>query len=79
MSGSFSWKSTKVRCVARSTLGSEIKFTKSADATCCVNQLREKLLVQASPQMTTYTNNKSLKNSVNTTSQMSDLRLHVCY
>lgn len=79
MSGSFSWKSTKVRCVARSTLGSGIKFTKSADATCCVNQLGEKLLVQASPQMTTYTNNKSLKNSVNTTSQMSDRRLHVCY
>lgn len=50
MSCSASRKSTKVHCVTRSILGSEIKYTKSAGATCCINQLGEELsLVQPSP------------------------------
>ena len=72
--------------IHKSSLSSKIyirlrnKIHQNADATCCVNQLGEELtLVQPSPQMTTYTNNKSLHNSANTTSQISDRRLHVCY
>ena len=71
------WRSTKVRRVARSTLAAEtLAFTEGADTACFINQLGEELsLIPPTLQITTYTNNKSIHDSANTTSHISDHRL----
>ena len=79
MSCPISWKSTKVRRVAKSTLAAEtLAFTEGADTSCFINQLGEELsLIPPTSQITTYTDNKFLHDSANTTSQISDRRLRV--
>ena len=73
------WKSTKVRRVARSTLVAEtLEFTEGADTACFINQLGEELsLIPPTSQITTYTDNKSLHDSADTTIQISNRRLRV--
>ena len=74
-----SWKSNKVRRVARSTLAAEtLAFTDGCDAAHFVNQLaQEARLVPRSSPILTFTDNKSLFDSANTTSQIADRRLRV--
>ena len=77
MSCAVSWKSTKVHHVARSSLAVKtLAFTKGADNACFINQLGDELpLIPPTSQIPTYTNNKSLHDSANTTSQVLNHRL----
>ena len=79
MSCPLSWKSNKVRRVARSTLAAEaLAFTDGADTAYFIKQLAEELSsIAPNSQIITYTDNKSLHDSANTTSQISDRRLRV--
>lgn len=74
-----SWKSNKVRRIARSTLAAEtLVFTDGCDAAYFINQLaQEAQIVSSDSQILTYTDNKSLHDSVNTTAQVTDRRLRV--
>lgn len=79
MSSPISWKSNKIRRIARSTLAAEtLAFTDGADTACFVNELCEELsLIPRKSIINTYTDNKSLHDSACTTSQISDRRLRV--
>ena len=74
-----SWKSNKVRRIARSTLAAEtLVFTDGCDAAYFINQLaQEAQIVSSDSQILTYTDNKSLHDSVNTIAQVTDRRLRV--
>ena len=74
-----SWKSNKVRRIARSTLAAEtLAFTDGCDAANFVHQLaQEATLVPQTSTILTFTDNKSLYESANTTSLIADRRLRV--
>ena len=73
------WKSNKLRRVARSTLAAEtLAFADGCDAAHFISQFAlESCLITSSPVVTSYTDNKSLYESANTTTQVSDKRLRV--
>ena len=74
-----SWKSNKLRQVARSTFAAEaLAFTDGTDSAYFIHQLAaESSLIHPSSQTITYTDNKSLYDSANTTTQIADQRLQV--
>ena len=78
-SSPIAWKSTKLRRVARSTLAAEtLAFTEGADTAYFIAQIgEESTLIQPSSPINTYTDNKSLHDSTNTTNQVADRRLRV--
>lgn len=74
-----SWKSNKVRRVARSTLAAEtLALTDGTDAAYFINKLaQEASLTKQKSTALAYTDNKSLHDSVNTTTLITDRRLRV--
>ena len=74
-----SWKSNKLRRVARSTLTAEpLAFTDGTNSAYFIHQLATKSsLTHSSTQTIRYTDNEFLYNSDNTTTQITDQRLQV--
>ena len=74
-----SWKSNKLRQVVRSTLAAEIlAFLDGTDSAFFIHQLAaESSLIHPFSQTITYTENKSLNDSTNMTTQKADQRLQV--
>ena len=74
-----SWKSNKVRRVARSTLAAEtLAMADGSEAALYVLELgSEANYIRAPQEIIGFTDNRSLYDSVNTTSLISDRRLRV--
>ena len=72
-----SWKSNKVRKIARSALAEEtLSFSYGSDPAYFITQLAEEAgLVKSSSPIFMYTDNRSLHDSANNTTQVSDRRL----
>ena len=74
-----SWKLNKVRKLARSTLAEEtLSFSDGSDTAYFINQLAQEAgLVKSSSPIFMYTDNRSLHNSANNTTQVADRRLSI--
>ena len=74
-----SWKSNKVCRIARSSLAAEaLSFSGGSDTAYFINQLAQEVgLVRSPSPIFTYADNRSLNDSANTTTQVTDRRLRV--
>ena len=74
-----SWKSNKVRRIARSTLVAEtLSFSDGSDTAYFINQLAQEAgLVRSPSSIFMYVNNRLLHDSSKTTAQVADHRLSI--
>ena len=74
-----SWKSKKVRRIARSTLAAEtLSFSDGSDTAYFINPLAQEAgLVRSPCPIFTYTDNRSLHDIANTITQVADRRLRI--
>ena len=73
------WRSNKVRRIARSTLAAEtLAFSDGCESALFINQLAQEATLMPTPkEILGFSDNRSLFEAANTTSQVSDRRLRV--
>ena len=72
------WSSTKIKRVVKSTVTAEAHaLSDGLDAAYCIQQLLDEIFLKRKPKIHAFVDNKSLVQSVKSTTLISERRLHI--